>query len=192
MHRLIPFAALALLAACADSEPPDPTPAEDDGAYNLVDPVAAPIADDTQPAIGIWVESMQEEQPILQFGPANTEPLFSIRCDDREGLLLQRHGVVSRGGAEMMTLMLDGTAERLAVNPVQGPLPILRAAVSANDDVIVRLANAEAPIRIEIGDDPPVLLPTSPMIGEFIAGCASEGGAPEPDAATEATANSAE
>ena len=71
---------------------------------------------------------------------------------------------------------------------------LLRAAVSANDDVIVRLANAEAPIRIEIGDDPPILLPPSPMIGEFIAGCASEGGAPtaEPDAATNATANSAE
>lgn len=171
MRPFLPLAALAVLAACADSEPPDAAPTDDGGAYNMVDPVKAPIADDTEPAIGQWIQSMQDERPVLQFGPANTEPLFSLRCDDRGGLLLNRHGTLATDGGEMMSVTIGTASRNLAVNPVPGPLPKLRAAVPAQDELLEQLAASQQPIRISMGDGPPLVLPTDPAIGEFIESC---------------------
>src|SRR3546814_14445283 len=99
----------------------------------MIDPGTAEVAQDAGPAIGDWTRTIQEEQPALAFGPAGAEPLFSLRCDDREGILLNRHGVVEAGTTGMMTLVLGANPHRLAVNPVAGPLPMLRAAVPANE-----------------------------------------------------------
>lgn len=173
MNRLVPFAALLLLAACAESEPPDPTPADDDGAYNMIDPVTAEVTQDTAPAIGEWTRTMQEEQSALAFGPAGAEPLFSIRCDDREGILINRHGLVEAGTAGMMALILGADRHELAVNPVQAPLPMLRAAVPANDPLLTALRRHQGQLELVVGDGPPLVLPASPMIGEFIEACAS-------------------
>lgn len=173
MHRLAPFAALLVLAACAESEPPDPTPADDDGAYNMIDPVTAEVTQDTAPAIGEWTRTMQEEQPALAFGPAGAEPLFSIRCDDREGILINRHGLVEAGTAGMMTLLLGAERHELAVNPVQAPLPMLRAAVAANDPLLAALRDYQGQLELVVGDGPPLVLPASPMTSDFIEACAS-------------------
>jgi hypothetical protein len=43
MLRLIPLAALAVLAGCADSEPPDAAQTDESGAYNMVQPVTAKL-----------------------------------------------------------------------------------------------------------------------------------------------------
>ena len=174
MPRLAALSALLVLAACAESEPPDVSPAEDDGAYNMIDPVTAEVAQDAGPAIGDWTRTMQEEQPALAFGPAGAEPLFSLRCDDREGLLLQRHGVVLAGEAEMMIVTLGDSSHRLAVNPVAGAVPLLRAAVPANGDLIVELGGATAPIVVAVSDDPVLNLPPSPMIADYIRSCSQE------------------
>lgn len=172
MHRLLLTAALLGLVACAESEPPDIRPADDEGEYNLIDPVTAVVGEEEAPAIGDWVRSLQDERPVLQFGPANTEPLFSIRCDDREGILLHRHGTVATGAAEMMTITLGTASRRLALNPVQGLLPMLRAAVPANDPLLAALRGHDGSIEIIVGDGPPLVLPPSPLIDEFIATCA--------------------
>ena len=173
MHRLAPLAALLVLAACADSEPPDPTPADDDGVYNMIDPVTAEVTQDTAPAIGDWARTLQDEQPALAFGPAGAEPLFSLRCDDREGILINRHGLVEAGTAGMMTLILGENQHALAVNPVEGPLPMLRAAVPGNDPLLAALGDYNGRVQLAVGDGPPLVLPASPMIGEFIEACAS-------------------
>lgn len=172
MRRLLLSAALIGLAACADSESPDAMPAED-AAYNMIDPVKAGVEDEAAPAIGEWVRSLQDERPVLQFGPANTEPLFSIRCDDREGVLLLRHGTVATGATEMMTVAIGAASRQLAVAAVEGPLPLLRAAVPANDPLLARLRENAGPVGISVGDGPPLLLPPSPLIGPFVEGCAT-------------------
>src|SRR3546814_13404822 len=94
---------------------------------------------------------MQEEQPALAFGPAGAEPLFSLRCDDREGILLNRHGVVEAGTTGMMTLVLGANPHRLAVNPVEGPLPMLRAAVPANDPLLAAIPAPQGPLEQVVG-----------------------------------------
>lgn len=197
MRRRLPLiqalAAFGALAACADSEAPEAVPTDDGGAYNVVDRVKAPITDDAEPAIGEWIESMQDEQTVLQFGPANTEPLFSIGCDARGGILLNRHGSVASDRGEMMTVTMGADTRNLAVNPAQGPLPRLRASVPAQDELLAQLRQAQQPIRISMGDGPPLVLPASPAIGEFIQGCSNPRAAPRtaaPAAAPSAEANS--
>ena len=181
------LAALAAIAACADSEPPEAVPTDDGGAYNVVAPVKAPITDDAEPAIGQWIQSMQDEQPVLQFGPANTEPLFSIGCDARGGILLNRHGTVASDSGAMMTVTIGNETRNLAVNAAQGPLPRMRASVPAQDEMLAQLRQAQQPIRISMGDGPPLVLPVSPDISEFIKGCGNPGAAkrPSPDQASD-------
>lgn len=186
MRRFLPLAAFAALAACADSEPPEAVPTDDGGAYNVVTPVKAPIADDAEPAIGQWIQSMQDEQPVLQFGPANTEPLFSIGCDARGGILLNRHGAIAGNAGEMMTITIGSDSRNLAVNAAQGPLPKLRASVPAQDELLGQLSKAQQPIRISMGDGPPLVLPVAPAINEFISGCGNpraQAATPAPEAA---------
>jgi hypothetical protein len=172
MRPLVPLAALLVLAACAESSPPDPTPTDDAGAYNLIDPVDLAMADEGAPAIGEWTRSIQDERPALLFGPTGAEPLFSLSCDDREGVLLSRHGVVETGSAGMMTLVLGSENLQLAANPVQAPLPLLQAAVPANDPLLTRLGDYGGPLRVVVGEGPALVLPASPMIGDFIEACA--------------------
>src|SRR3546814_17588843 len=90
MPRLAALSALLVLAACAESEPPDVSPAEDDGAYNMIDPVTAEVAQDAGPANGDWTRTMQAEQPAQAFGPAGAELQFSLRCDAREVIMPNR------------------------------------------------------------------------------------------------------
>ena len=73
----------------------------------------------------------------------------------------------------MMTVTMGADTRNLAVNPAQGPIPKLRAAVPAQDELLAQLRQAQQPIRISMGDGPPLVLPASPAIGEFIQGCAN-------------------
>ena len=164
MTRSFLLAALLALSACAES---------DDAALVPIEEEAGLIG-----TLGEWALATQDERPVLQFGPAGTQPLFSLRCDDRQGLLLQRHGVVPAGAAEMMTVTLGAATRRLAVNPVAAAVPLLRAAVPANDDLIAELADATVPIMIAVSDDPVLNLPPSPLVGEYVGSCTEPRQAP--------------
>lgn len=191
MFRLLPLAALVALAACADSEPPDAAPEEEGGAYNVIGPVRAEVAPDEAPAIGEWARTLQEEEPALVFGPTGAEPLASIRCEG-DGIILNRHGLVDTEGAQMMTLTLGEASSRLAVSPVQAPLPMLRAVVQSGDPLLERIAAHTGTVQLAFGDGPPLTLPPSPLIGEFVKACASGEAAPrEAPAGNAAEANQA-
>jgi hypothetical protein len=201
--RIAPVAAALLaLAACAKSEEASLVPPQEDDGYNMVDPVTAPLAVEGELALGEWASSMQDDEPALLFGPPQTSPLFSLRCDGREGLILQRHGVIVGPGMNMMVVELGGATRRLAVNPVQGTLPLLRAAAPANTELIGELASAQDRITVRIGNGEPLVMPSSPLLGEFIRGCSEQradtapGNVAEaagpPATAAEPAANSAE
>lgn len=175
MLRLIPLAALAILAGCADSEPPDAAKTDESGAYNMVAPVTAKLdAEEAAPAIGTWRQSMLEEKPALLFGPPDTEPLFSIRCLVGGGLMLQRHGAVAIASGERMKITLGDRAEQRDVESVQGPPPLLRATIAGDDPLVARIAEVTQPMDVAIGSEPALVMKHDPLIGEFVRSCAGE------------------
>lgn len=185
---------LLLAAACARSEDASMGPADSNQAVQKVETVR-PERNDEELALGEWRETLQEEQQALEFGPAGAPPLFSLRCDTRRGILLQRHGLAPSGDLPVMLVSVGSETRRLAVTGSGGPNPMLRAALNASDQLLAILGRAATPIAIRIGDSPPLNLPHSPMIGAYIAECASgepsraAGAAPAGNSA--ATANEA-
>lgn len=186
------FALVLLFAAgaCARSEEANLLPADTNGSTRVAEQVR-PERDDQEPALGAWRETLQDEQRALEFGPAGAPPLFSLRCDARRGLLLQRHGLEASGDLPVMLVSIGSETRRLAVTAGEGPLPMLRATLNSSDTLAGFLSRATVPIAIRIGDSPPLILPPSPTIGTYIAQCAS-GALPPPATAgapAAATAN---
>ena len=59
----------------------------------------------------------------LEFGPAGAPPLFSLRCDARRGVLLQRHGQAPAGDLPVMLVSVGSETRRLAVTARRRPDP---------------------------------------------------------------------
>ena len=170
------FVALLLLAGCARSE--DASVVADRNELQAVERVRAPERDDADVALGEWRETLQEDNPALEFGPAEAPPLFSLRCDTRRSIFLQRHGTLPAGDLPMMLISIGSETRRLAVTDVGGPVPMLRASLAPSDTLLGTLTGSTSPIAIRIGDSPPLILPPSPAIGAFLSRCASGAAAP--------------
>ena len=132
-----------------------------------------PERDDEEPALGEWRATLQDEQRAIEFGPRGAPPLFSIVCDARRGLLLQRHGLEPAGDLPVMLVSVGSETRRLAVTGGEGPIPMLRASLNGSDTLVAALARTTTPIAIRIGDSAPLILPASPMIGAYIGECQS-------------------
>jgi hypothetical protein len=163
--------ALVLLAGCARSE---------EARYTQVANEATPAlnaaqldADDDQLAIGDWRAGVQEDQPVLEFGPAGAPPEFSIACDPRRSLLLQRHGRAPTTDLPVMLVTVGSETRRLAITASTGPTPMLIGTLPSNDPFRSVLTGATTRIIIRIGDSPPLVLPPSPLIATFAAQCES-------------------
>src|SRR4051812_47867963 len=167
-----------LLAGCARSEEANMTPSDTNENVRTVEQVR-PQGNDEEPALGEWRETLQDDQRALEFGPRGAPPLFSLRCDARRGLLLQRHGLEPAGDLPVMLVSVGSETRRLAVTGGDGPIPMLRASLSPSDQLAVNLSRAAQPIAIRIGDSPPLILPPSPLIGTYVSQCES-GGLPPP------------
>lgn len=170
MIRIALPVALVLLAGCARSEEAELVPADANGSTRIAETVR-PDRDDQEPALGAWRETLQDEARAIEFGPAGAPPLFSIRCDARRAILLQRHGIEAAGDLPVMLVSVGSETRRLAVTSGEGPLPMLRASLIASDVMVAGLSRAAAPIAIRIGDSPPLILPPSPLIGAYITQC---------------------
>lgn len=184
---------LLLAAACARSE--DAAVVADQNEVQPVERVRTPEQDDDSIALGEWRQTLQEEAPALEFGPAGAPPIFSLRCDERRTVYLQRHGTPAVGDLPMMLLAIDSETRRLAVTSVGGTVPMLRASIPPSDPLIATLSGATAPITVRVGDAVALRLPPNPAIGNFLTDCASgarrERGATAGDANSAATANEA-
>jgi hypothetical protein len=167
----LPFA-LVLLAGCARSEEASFSPVGNETGGPVV---AAPVAEDEEDeiALGDWRAGLQGDQQILEFGPAGAAPSFSLGCDSRRNILMQRHGVGTAGDLPVMLVTVGSETKRLAVTNTGGTIPLLRATLPGSDPFRRVLADATLPIIVRIGDSPPLILPPSPMVGVYAAGCAT-------------------
>jgi hypothetical protein len=185
IRAALPFAVL-LLAGCARSEEANLLLA-DNGNSRVAEQVRSEH-NDQEPALGAWRDTIQDTQRALEFGPQGAPPLFSLACDDRHGLILERHGIQPAGDLPVMLISVGSETRRLAVTGGEGPIPMLRASLSPSDQLATNLAQATGPIVIRIGEAQPLILPPDPQIGAYIEQCES-GSLATPGAST--TGNSA-
>ena len=146
MGRIAILLGLVLLAACARSE--DASVVADTNELKAVEQVRTPEEDDEETAIGEWRETLQDENPALEFGPSGTPPLFSLRCDARRSVFLQRHGAAAPGDLPVMLVSIGSETRRLAVTSAGGAVPMLRASLTASDELIRILGGATTPGRM--------------------------------------------
>jgi hypothetical protein len=78
-----------------------------------------------------------------------------------------------------MLVTIGNNTRRLAVTSGTGPVPMVRSTLTARDPLLATLAQEGSPITVRVGDAPPLVLPPSPLIGEFVSLCASGGGQEE-------------
>ena len=117
----VAIALLLLAAACARSEDATLEPADANQALEKVETVRPDNADD-EVALGEWRDSLQDEQRALEFGPMGAAPLFSLRCDARRGVVLQRHGLAASGDLPVMLISVGSKTRRLAVTGSAGTI----------------------------------------------------------------------
>jgi hypothetical protein len=192
LRRFLPVL-IVLTAGCARSEDASVVVADANQGGPTVEQVR-PDRDSDEPALGQWREALQGEQRVIEFGPAGAPPLFSLGCDARRGLLVQRHGIEPSGDLPVMLVTIGSETRRLAVTGGDGPIPMLRATLGGADPLPASLGRAAGPITIRIGDSAPLILPPSPLVGTYVSRCS--GGelaaqAPEPAANGAAGADAA-
>jgi hypothetical protein len=188
IRRALPVL-IVLLAGCARSEDASLLPPGNDSA-RAVEQVR-PERDDEGPALGEWRATLENEQRTVEFGPRGAPALFSIACDARRGLLLQRHALEPVGDLPVMLVSVGGEARRLAVTAGEGPIPMLRASLNGSDTLVAALARTATPIAVRVGDAAPLILPASPMIGAYVAECQSGAAASAPRGETNANSAAA-
>ena len=171
------YAALPLLllaAACARSEDPTYVPVDSNRGYSQAGRVGAPEQDDQEPAIGQWRASLQDNAAALEFGPMGTEPLFSLLCNGRQSVLLQRHGGAPAGPLPELHLAIAGQEARLPVTAGGGTIPMLRAALPLDNPLVQALGGGAQPLTMRLGDDAaPTIIPASALVGDYLRSCAA-------------------
>lgn len=159
---------LAGLAGCARSEE-----ARTGQVDNTPLPELNTLDDEEELAVGTWQTGLVDDQPVLEFGPVGTTELFSIGCDERRYLLLQRPGAALAGDLPNMLVTIGSETRRFALAVTAGTTPMLRAVLPPNDPFHGVLINARARIVVRIGDAPPLVMPPSPAIGVYAQQCAN-------------------
>lgn len=173
MTRIAPALALVLIAGCARSEEASLIPPDSNQGYNQVGKVNTPEQDDREPAIGQWRASLQENVQALEFGPMGTGPLFSLLCSGNRAVLLQRHGGAPAGPLPLMQVSEGQLNERLQVTAAGGAIPMLRAELPLESPLAQALGSGSEPLTVRLNDAEPLILPASPLIGDYLRSCAT-------------------
>ena len=167
-------AVLALLlagSACAERKEPEPTPANDSGAYNKIPDPGALDAGREGFTPGQWSQAAVDGAAGLAFAAPGQEPVFRIYCHGRGGVVFERLQKESLGDVELMEVQAGTQVTRLAVNEVETSAPTLRSIVPYNDDLLVRLAQPEGMLSIKASDTAPLALPLNAATAELVRTC---------------------
>ncbi|HEY0012270.1 MAG TPA: hypothetical protein VGB79_05400 [Allosphingosinicella sp.] len=168
------FLTLILLAACARSEP-----ASQSSEVNnqiAVEQVRDTGGDEEETALGQWRMALQGERQALEFGPQGSAAIVTIVCGERNGLVLQRRGVLPPGTSPTLSVSVGGQGRQLPVAAGTGAVATQNASIPPGDELIQLISAAQAPISLRFGDSTPLLLPPNALIGQFAQSCASGAG----------------
>ena len=107
---------------------------------------------------------------MLEFADTSAQPMVSLRCGERGGLMIQRHGAQSAG-----VLSIAVGRERRDVQAALVPPGLLRATLNSGDPLIAALGGAATPIGVRAVGVAPLLLPPGPPVTAFVSRCATSG-----------------
>lgn len=182
--RALPIA-IVLLAGCARSEDASVAVDMNEMAPDIVRNSGA----DEEITSGTWRESTQGSNTALEFVAGDGAQLqFSLRCGERGGLILQRHGVGQAGGSSALSVAVGRERRDIAASLEEG---MLRATLAGGDSLIAALGSAATPIGVRGTGLAPLLLPPGPSLNTFVGRCAASGQS-EPPAGNTTAGNTAE
>ena len=170
MLRRLTLSAFVLLAGCARSEEARYLPV-DNSPLPSINATEAGEEDDL--TVGTWQAALQEDQPVLEFGPVGSPARFIIGCDARRNLLLQWPGAAPGGDLPNMLVQVGSETRRLAVASTGSAYPMLRGTLAPNDPFFRVFTGATTRIVVRMGDAPPLVMPPSPAIATYAQQCAS-------------------
>jgi hypothetical protein len=161
---------VVLLAGCARSE---------EARYAQVENVQVPAVNaadaggDDELTIGTWQNGLQQDRPVLEFGPVGAPARFSLGCDDRRNLQLLWPGALPDGDLPTLFMQVGSETRRLAVVSDGGATPMLRATLPPADPFVRVLTGAQTRILARVGDAGQLVMPPSPAIAAYVQQCAS-------------------
>ena len=173
MRILLMWGALAAAGCVPRAAPPParrPEPAPEPAP---VPPPPPPAADwrDIPLTQGGWVYSAQGNTSQALFGPANSEALFSVRCDRG-----QRRVILSRAGqtnGNMMTIRTTSGARSLRATAGREPLPYAAATLPATDRFLDSMVFSRGRFTVEVPGAPMLVIPAWPAPARVIEDCRS-------------------
>lgn len=177
--------ALLLLAGCARSED-----ARDAQTANMPLPTlnTTDLGEEDELSIGTWQSGLQDDQPVLEFGPVGAPARFSLNCDGRRNLVLQWPGAAPSGDLPRMLVTIGSETRQFPLVSSGAANPMLRATIASNDPFMRVLSAPSTRIFVRIGDAQPLVMPPSAAIGAYARQCANG----EVQANAPAAANSVE
>ena len=157
----------AFLTACAQTEPAETTAGDD--LQEVEQPTLDTAEDPTTP--GNWEAGAQGEAQSVAFRNPDGQTIFTIRCDLRGGLIVQRPGLIARGNLALMQLRTADVVRRLAVNAGSGDEPQVEARVPYNDEVIAALMRFDEPLEVRYEGLETLVLPANPLVADLVRTC---------------------
>ena len=102
-------------------------------------------------AVGTWREAAQDNSPALEFADATGQPGVSLRCAERGGLMLQRHGTSAAGGNPSIAINVGRERRDVPAQLMEGGL--LRATLTSGDPLLAgasreRRENSDEVLRL--------------------------------------------
>ena len=173
MRILLMFGALAA-AGCVPkaAPPPEPRPQPPPQPQPTSAP-PPPAADwrDIPLTSGDWVYNAQGGNSQALFGPANSEALFSVRCDRaRRQVILSRAGQTS---GDAMSIRTTFGARSLPVTVGTEPLPYAAATLSANDSFLDSMVFSRGRFTVAVPGTTMLVIPAWPAPARVIEDCRS-------------------
>lgn len=174
------FALAALLAttACSTSQPePAPAPSPPVAPTPTPTPAPAPASGawtewPLQP--GTWVYREDDRGSIALFGPAQSDALFTIRCDrSRRQIFISRAGQAPAGGAAM-TLRASSGLQSYTGRSTGASAPYYTAvAMSPTEFMLDRIAFSRGRFALETAGMASVAIPIWPEFTRVVEDCRS-------------------
>lgn len=162
---------LLLLGACARTEPAETTHSDEVESAVPSPTAVAPAEEQTRP--GDWEASAQGGSQAVTFRGTEGEALFTIGCDERGGLVVQRPGLVTRGNLALLQLRTGDTVRRLAATTGSGSAnePQVQATVPYNDQLISALMRFDQPLEVRFEGLETLILPPNPLVSDLVRTC---------------------